>query len=107
MSKRKTVLWLSILIAMMPFLGFPLAWKTVFYFVSGLFIAVNSYQINKHKAIRGRRVSKPKNDLEQESSLNQLQNQDIINSQTNILSSGVTPPPSVKENINSNHTFGA
>lgn len=58
MSKRKTMLFLGILVAIMPFLGIPSSWKTVAYLVSGIFIAWNSYQINKHKAVRTRRAVK-------------------------------------------------
>lgn len=58
MSKRKTMLFLGILVAVMPFLGIPSSWKTVVYLLSGIFIAWNSYQINKHKAVRTRRAAK-------------------------------------------------
>lgn len=47
-SKRKTILWLGVAIALMPFLGFPSGWKTIFYLISGTLIAWNSYQLNRH-----------------------------------------------------------
>ncbi|MEK7581915.1 MAG: hypothetical protein AAB488_01130 [Patescibacteria group bacterium] len=58
MSKRKTILWLGLLVAILPFLGFPSAWKPVIYFISGLLIAVNSYQLSKHKMMRSRRAER-------------------------------------------------
>jgi|GEM_PF-1398358 len=61
MSKRKSILWLGVMVALMPFLGFPSSWKTFFYVLAGAFIAWNSYQLNKHKTIRARRIErKPK-----------------------------------------------
>ena len=62
MSKRKTILWLGILVAILPLLGFPASWKSVVFFISGVLIAVNSYQLNKHKAVRGRRPEKRKHE---------------------------------------------
>ena len=58
MSKRKTVLWLGVLVAGLPFLGFPAGWKSVVYFISGVLIAVNSYQLSKHKVMRSRRAER-------------------------------------------------
>mgnify|MGYP001560265761 FL=1 len=49
MSKRKTILWLGILVALLPFLGLPSSWKTAIFFVSGILIAWNSFQLNKHR----------------------------------------------------------
>lgn len=63
MPKRRTILWLGILVAVMPFLGFPSAWKTVVYVASGVLIAINSYQLNKHKIIRGKRAERKYKDI--------------------------------------------
>lgn len=58
MSKRKTIVWLGILVAILPFLGFPAAWKSAVYFISGVLIVVNSYQLNKHQVARNRRIGR-------------------------------------------------
>ncbi len=64
MPKRKIMIWIGVLIALMPFLGFPPSWKTAFYFVSGVLIAWNSYQLNKHRMTRRqRREQKPKESI--------------------------------------------
>ncbi|MDP3958189.1 MAG: hypothetical protein Q8Q36_01850 [bacterium] len=58
MSKRKLILWLGVLVALLPFLGLPASWKTVIYLVAGVSIAWNSWELNKHKAIRPRRAAR-------------------------------------------------
>lgn len=58
MSKRKTILWLGIATAVMPFLGFPSLWKTVFYLAAGTLIAYNAYQVGKHTRVRESRTSR-------------------------------------------------
>lgn len=59
-SKRKIILWLGAIIAVMPILGFPSAWKDIFYFVAGVLIAWNSYQLNKHRQVKQRKKSNKK-----------------------------------------------
>lgn len=40
MSRNKTTLLIGILVCLMPFLGFPSSWKTVFYFVFGVILII-------------------------------------------------------------------
>lgn len=58
MSKRKLILWLGVLVAVLPFLGLPASWKTVIFLISGVSIAWNSHQLHKHKVVRPRRAAK-------------------------------------------------
>ena len=51
-------MWLGVLVAVLPLLGFPATWKSVVYFISGALIAVNSYQLSKHKIMRSRRAER-------------------------------------------------
>ncbi|MCK5027261.1 MAG: hypothetical protein KAS07_02485 [Candidatus Pacebacteria bacterium] len=39
MTKKTTAIFLSVLVAVMPFLGFPTQFKTYFFLVSGLLLA--------------------------------------------------------------------
>jgi len=48
MAKTKTILVLSILIALLPFLGFPQSWDNFFYVVFGLIIAGLAYLLRKN-----------------------------------------------------------
>jgi len=43
MSRNKLNLILGIIIAAMPFLGFPPVWKTFFYVVAGVGLIVNAF----------------------------------------------------------------
>lgn len=43
---RKTFIILGIIIAIMPYTGFPSGFKTMFFFFSGLLIAVMGYMIH-------------------------------------------------------------
>lgn len=63
-------MWLGVLVAVLPLLGFPAGWKSVVFFISGVLIAVNSYQLSKHKVMRSRRAERGNkgNTLTQESS---------------------------------------
>jgi hypothetical protein len=40
MSKDLIVIILGILVAIMPFLGFPRSWETIIFLISGLIIAI-------------------------------------------------------------------
>ncbi len=40
MSKNKIILILGILVAIMPWLGFPSSWKDVFYFLAGAVMVI-------------------------------------------------------------------
>lgn len=89
MSKRKIILWLGILVALMPFLGFPSAWKTVVYFVSGALIAWNSFQLNKHKqAKRAKQERKRKEEITAPPAFSDLP------AATSAAQAGITPPAS-------------
>ena len=94
MSKRRTILWLGILVALLPFLGFPSAWKTAVYVASGVLIAVNSYQLNKHKIIRSKRSER--------------QQKDIPAAPSSVINDGISqkPPASFLSQSDSNHPFG-
>lgn len=50
-SKNRLILILGILVALMPFLGFPTSWKNFFYFVFGLGVATLSFLMARHKRI--------------------------------------------------------
>lgn len=39
MTRSRVIFWSGILVAVMPFLGFPGSWKTVMYVIVGLLIA--------------------------------------------------------------------
>jgi hypothetical protein len=40
MSRNKIILLIGILVAIMPFLGFPTAWKTIFYLLFGAILII-------------------------------------------------------------------
>ena len=40
MTKSTLTLIIGILVAIMPYLGFPLAWKNIFYTIAGLVLVV-------------------------------------------------------------------
>ena len=40
MSRNKTILLIGILTVLMPFLGFPSTWKTVFYIIFGVILII-------------------------------------------------------------------
>lgn len=40
MSRNKTMLLIGILVAIMPFLGFPSSWKTLFYVLFGVILII-------------------------------------------------------------------
>lgn len=46
MSKHSTIIILGILLALMPFLGFPIFYKDIFFVVLGLSIAMLAYFSN-------------------------------------------------------------
>ena len=46
MSKHSAIIGLGILVAVMPFLGFPPAFKDIFYTLAGLAISVVAYFTN-------------------------------------------------------------
>jgi len=54
MSKNSIILLLGLWVALVPFLGFPGAWKTFFIVVSGLAIAVLSILIALKERARSR-----------------------------------------------------
>ena len=39
MRQNRVIFWSGVLIAIMPFLGFPGSWKTLIYFFAGLLVA--------------------------------------------------------------------
>ncbi len=47
MSKQRTIIVLGILVAIMPFLGFPIFWRKIFFLFSGIIIAVFAYKWDK------------------------------------------------------------
>lgn len=53
-SKNRLILILGILVALMPFSGFPAVWKNFFYIIFGLTIAVLSFLLARHKRISRR-----------------------------------------------------
>ncbi|MEK7662178.1 MAG: hypothetical protein AAB355_01590 [Patescibacteria group bacterium] len=95
MSKRRTILWLGVLVAVLPFLGFPSAWKTIAYVASGILIAINSYQLNKHKIIRSSKRAERKR-------------KDIQDTPTVTINDGIfhKPPAPVSRSLDSNHSSG-
>lgn len=62
MSKRKAIVILAVWSALVPFLGFPSSWKTLFVAVSGLAIAALSidwrFLRRKKRAAKGRRTKR-------------------------------------------------
>jgi len=61
MIQRKSTFFLGIFIFVIPFLGFPTAWKTAFIILSGLFLVGLSIKIvipKKSKLIRPRKKEK-------------------------------------------------
>lgn len=47
MSKQRMLIILGVLVAIMPFSGFPSSWRTVFFLIFGISIIVLAYQIDK------------------------------------------------------------
>ncbi|MCU0660361.1 MAG: hypothetical protein MUD00_01990 [Candidatus Pacebacteria bacterium] len=56
MTKQKAVFFLGIWVAILPFLGFPAAWKRVLAVISGIVIAYIAYTINKQRSVRKKEV---------------------------------------------------
>lgn len=54
MSKQKAIIILGAFVAVMPYLGFPTAWRKGFFLLAGIAIVIYGYKINKElKALRG------------------------------------------------------
>ena len=47
MSKQRTIIMLGILTALMPYSGFPSSWRTGFFLLAGISIAILGYQMDK------------------------------------------------------------
>ena len=47
MSKQRMLVILGVLVAIMPFSGFPSSWRTIFFLIFGVSIIVLAYQIDK------------------------------------------------------------
>ena len=58
-TKNRIILILGILVALMPFFGFPSIYENGFYVIAGLAIAVLSFLVARHKRVRlSRKTSK-------------------------------------------------
>jgi threonine/homoserine/homoserine lactone efflux protein len=49
MTNQRTIFILGLVVAIMPFLGFPSSWKKVFYILLGFGIAYLAYLLYKEK----------------------------------------------------------
>lgn len=47
MSKQNTIIIFGILVAIMPYLGFPLSWRKGFFLCSGIIITILGYSVGK------------------------------------------------------------
>jgi uncharacterized protein YabE (DUF348 family) len=93
MSKNKIILIIGIVIAIIPFLGFPSAWRSFFVFVGGVAVSTLSYLIARenrmvmHSKPKSRVVSEvyveshPKNDEKEEIVV--IEESEIIDDQNN------------------------
>lgn len=53
MSKQRIIIILGVLVAVMPYLGFPLSWRKGFFLVAGIAIAITAYRMGRElKALR-------------------------------------------------------
>lgn len=62
MSKNKIVFILGIVLIVLPFLGFPSAWKTFFMVVIGLFLVSLSFTTSLRKRTSGKKYPRTKKD---------------------------------------------
>lgn len=63
MSKNKIVFILGIALVILPFLGFPSAWKTFFMLVMGLFLVSLSFTTSLRKRTSGKKYPRTKKDI--------------------------------------------
>ena len=55
MRKARTLLFLGIWVAILPYLGFPYEWKTILFVITGLMLMYLGYEIyKKHKIVESR-----------------------------------------------------
>lgn len=47
MSKQKTIFFIGLWVAVLPFLGFPGSWKRIFFVATGVGLAYLGYILNK------------------------------------------------------------
>jgi hypothetical protein len=47
MSKQRTIIVLGVIVALIPYSGFPSSWKTIFFLLCGIGIVVLGYQLDK------------------------------------------------------------
>jgi len=50
MAKQKIIFFLGIWVAILPFLGFPGAWKQIFFLITGVALAYLGYLLNRESA---------------------------------------------------------
>ncbi|MFA6339083.1 MAG: hypothetical protein WCW87_03430 [Candidatus Paceibacterota bacterium] len=61
MTKNLAIFILAILIVLVPFSGFPSGWKTIFYIIAGLAIAVLSFLSSRRMSKECRSIGEVKN----------------------------------------------
>jgi len=49
-SKARIFFFIGVWVAILPYLGFPKSWKTLFFVITGLAIAYLAYKLNKDMA---------------------------------------------------------
>ena len=47
MSKQRIIIILGVLVAAMPYLGFPTSWRKGFFLIAGIAIVICGYKISK------------------------------------------------------------
>jgi uncharacterized membrane protein len=63
MSKNKIVFILGIALVILPFLGFPSAWKTFLMIIIGLFLISLSFTTSLRKRTSGKKYPRTKKDI--------------------------------------------
>lgn len=96
-SKNRLILILGVLVALMPFSGFPASWKNFFYIAFGLIISTFSFLLARHKRITRRHG--PKKERSNINYKKEIVQSDYIEPESELSIESVVPEESTLESV--------